>query len=597
MFASSQLRLPFAHELIVDLFAGGGGVSVAIRKALGRDPDVAVNHDPDAIDMHTVNHPNTRHYLEDVYRVDPLRATRGVPVGLLHASPDCTDHSQAKSGQPRRVEIRSLSWVVLKWAAQTKPRCITLENVEQILKWSPLVAKRDRTTGRVIKIDRTVAAPGERVPVRDQFLVPCKHRTGKHWRQFITELRRMGYAVQWRSLTASDYGAGTSRTRLFLMARRDGLPICWPKATHGKGKRLRPTVTAADCIDFSIPCPSIFTRPKPLAPATLRRIAKGVQRYVIDSADPFIVSLAHGDSGGRREYPMSDPLGTLHAGGGKFAVVSPTIVPVTHSGSDRNHDVSEPLRTITTAHRGEFMLAGATLIQTSYGERPGQSPRVPHLEKPLGTIVAGGIKHAAVAAFMEQANGGFYDGDGRDMRQPVSTIAASGGSPRQRLVAASLVTLRKNMVGSDARDPMRTITSGAEHHAVVEYQLSPEAESGALRVAAFLIRYYSFGGQHGDLREPLSTITTRDRLALVTVTIRGTPYVIVDIGLRMITPPELFLAQGFPATYKITHRPDGRPFTKTALVKLVGNSVSPPPYESLLLANFGHERMLQEEVA
>lgn len=591
-----QPFLPFRHELIVDLFAGGGGASVAIRHALGRDPDIAVNHDPDAIDMHAVNHPGTRHYRKDVYEVDPRLATGELPVGLLHASPDCTDHSQAKGGQPRRQEIRALSWVVLKWAAQVKPRCITLENVEQILKWSPLIAKRDPATGRVIKLDRTVAAPGERVPVQQQFLVPCKRRSGKLWRRFVEELRRMGYVVQWRKLRACDFGAGTSRERLFLMARRDGMQIAWPKVTHGRNKRLQPLVTAADCIDWSIPCPSIFTRRKPLADATMRRIAKGIKRFVLDAADPFIVPIANWSR--ETVHPVSEPLSTITAWpkGGKDALVAPSLVSVAHgfSGGRREYPVDDPLGTVSGSGVQHAVVA-AHLTKFRTGA-VGSA-----IDEPIPTIVAGGAMkrpagaaHALgkVAAFLEQADTGMV---GHDAREPVSTVRSKAAN--QRVIAAHLATLRKNMTGSDARDPLRTITAGAEHHALVQYELSPEAEAGALRVAAFLIAYYSTGGgQHSDMREPMSTITTMDRLALVTVHIQGAPYVIVDIGLRMLTPPELFRATAFPSDYKM-HRPDGRPFTKTTLVRLVGNSVSPPPYEALLRANFRHEERYEAAVA
>lgn len=594
-----QFRIAFEHELVIDLFAGGGGASLAMGQVLGRDPDIAINHDHDAIAMHRANHPNTLHFCEDVFAVDPLVTTRGRPVGLLHASPDCCHHSQARGGQPRSRVIRSLSWVVLKWAGRVKPRCITLENVEQILQWSPLVAKRDGETGRVIKIDRSIAAHGEQVPIEQQFLVPCARRRGKNWQHFVAELRRLGYVVQWRKLKACDFGAGTSRERLFLMARCDGLPIKWPKQTHGKGRGLQRVVTAADCIDWSLPCPSIFTRKKPLAEATLRRIAKGIKRFVIDAKAPFIV-------------------------------------PVTHAGGDRVHASSEPLRTITTANRGEMMLCAPTLIQSGYGEREGQEPRVPGIDKPLGTVVAGGVKHAVVAAhltaFSENAKGITPD-------EPLQTVLA--GAARYGVVAAHLTEFRGGHIGKPIDEPMPTITAGgamkrpagAAHalgevaafvsrqfgtstghsagsphttftadgggkSAIIECTLSPEDEAGALRVAAFLIRYYSEGGQWGELDKPLDTITTKDRIALVTVHIKGVPYVVVDIGLRMLVPPELFKAQGFPPTYIIDHgiseRGERHVMTKTKQVRMVGNSVSPPPYAALLRANFKHEAKFME---
>ena len=288
--AASMLR---PGEIVLDFFAGGGGASEALRQALGRDPDVAVNHDPLALGMHAANHPFARHLPADVWTVDILREVAGRLVGWFHASPDCTHFSQAKGGQPRSRATRSLSWVVLKVAGTLArrglaPRIISLENVRQIQGWGPLVAKRDKATGRVLRLDGSVAAPGERVPLREQFLVPDMRRAGHTWRQFIAALRALGYAVEWRTLRACDYGAGTSRERLFLIARRDGEPIRWPEPTHGPG-RAHPYGTAADCIDWTIPCPSIFTCKKPLADATLRRIARGIQRYVIDAEAPFIV--------------------------------------------------------------------------------------------------------------------------------------------------------------------------------------------------------------------------------------------------------------------------------------------------------------------
>lgn len=497
----------FGPELIVDLFAGGGGASLGIEQAFGRDVDVAINHDATAVSVHERNHPRTRHYCEDVFVVDPVAATGGKPVGLLHASPDCTHHSQARGGQPRSRKIRALSWVVLKWAGRVRPRVITLENVEQILHWSPLVAKRDRATGRVLRVDGSVAGAGERVALAEQFLEPCRHRRGKTWSQFVAALRGMGYAVQWRKLRACDYGAPTSRERLFMVARCDGLPITWPKPTHGKGKGLQPYRTAAECIDWSIPCPSIFTRRKPLAEATLRRVAKGIKRFVIDAAEPFIV-------------------------------------PIANWSRDAMHSAAEPMRTQTASPKG-------------------------------GSF-------AVVTAFIEQAN---TDMVGHDARKPLSTIVGRGCT--QRVIAAHLATLRGDNAGATASDPLRTVSAGGEHHAVVECTLSPEAEAGALQAAAFLMRYHGTGGQWSDLRDPATAVTTKDRLALVTVTIKGQPYVIVDIGLRMLTPDELKRAQGFPPEYVLHEGRAGAAITKTAQVRLIGNSVSPPPLRALVEANVG----------
>lgn len=657
-------------EIILDFFAGGGGASEALRQALGRDPDVAVNHDHLAISMHAANHPFTRHMEADVWTVDILREVNGRQTGWFHSSPDCTHFSQAKGGQPRDRATRSLSWVVLKVCGKLArrgiaPRILSLENVEQILKWGPLVAKRDKTSGRVVKLDGSVAAKGERVPLREQFLIPDKQSAGRTWRQFVSKLRAMGYDVEWRKLTASDYGAGTSRTRLFMVARRDGLPVVWPEPTHGPG-RAKPFITAADCIDWSVQCPSIFERKRPLADATCRRIAKGIQRYVLDAAEPFIVPLTH--HGERRLHPNNEPLPTITAANrGELAGLQPVLAPVltehANAGNQRTFSAAEPLRTqcagvkgghfavvapvlagvggragqteprsaddplYTVTSKGDCAITTATLVQTGYGERLGQAPRVPGLEKPLGTLVDG-QKHAAVSAhlikfrgdstgnslvdplptitsgagaarpagaahamgvitaFLEQANGGGENGNparARAAEEPVSSNTGTGS--QQRLVTAHMAKLRGTSNAANVADPVATISAGGEHHAVVECTLSEDQLAGAERVAAFLMRYHGTGGQHAQLTDPLTTVTTKDRLALVTVTIKGTPYVIVDIGLRMLRREELYRAQGFPADYIIDRTADGRPLSISASVRMVGNSVSPPPLAAIARAN------------
>lgn len=559
---SPQLILPIADELVVDLFAGGGGASTGIEAAIGRHVDIAINHDAAAVSMHEANHPQTRHYCSDVFEVDPIEATQGQPVGLLHASPDCTHHSQARAGQPRSRAIRALSWVVHRWAGTVRPRVITLENVEQILHWSPLVAKRCRTTGRVLKIDGTTAQPGERVPVDQQFLVPDDRHKGRNWQHFVAGLRAMGYAVQWRTICAADFGAPTTRRRLFLVARCDGEPIVWPQPSHHKHpqrgqKRWR---AAAECIDWALPATSIFDRPRPLAEATLRRIAKGVKRYVLDTASPFVMRIGQMGSAG-----------------------------------DHVRSAGQPLSTITTGP--EHALIAPTLVQAGYGERSGQAPRALDLHAPLGTVVAGGVKHAMAAAYLAQMNGGYFDGAGRAAQEPLSTITGTG--TQQQLVAATLThAYSSNTCGGegDLRKPAKTITTGG-HHALLECALSPDDEAGALRVAAFLTRYYGDGGQLGNLAEPMATITTKDRLALVTVLVQGQPFVIVDIGLRMLQPHELYAAQGFPAGYVIDRRADGTALTKSAQTRMCGNSVSPKPMEALVRANFAGQAQQQRAAA
>lgn len=548
-------------EIVVDLFAGGGGASEALKQALGMDPALAYNHDEWAIGMHAANHPLTDHHREDIWHADPRVDVAGRPVGWFHFSPDCTHFSQAKGGQPRSRKIRSLAWVGAKWIGQLgrvglAPRIVSMENVWQMLSWCPLVAKRDKATGRVLKMDGTVAAKGERVPVEQQQLVPDKKRLGQTWNRFVDVLRGFGYAVEWRKLTASDYGAGTSRERLFLLARRDGEPIRWPEPTHGPG-RAHPLVPAAASIDFSDLGVSIFDRPRPLADATMRRIARGVVKHVLQADEPFFLTEFANAGNGGRTWSAQEPLRTQCAGvkGGHFAMVSPV------------------------------------LVQTGYGEREGQAPRSLDINAPLGTIVAGGVKHALAAPALVKFKG---DSIGHAITEPVPTITAGGACKRPAGAAHSLGVMSAFLeqacggyytgAGNDLRGPAPTICAQGSIQRLVTCTLSPEQEAGALRVAAFLINYYGNGTALG-LREPLDTVTTRDRMALVTVYVHGEPYVIVDIKLRMLKPAELFRAQGFPPDYIIDRTADGRRISNTHAVRMVGNSVSPPPLYALARAN------------
>ncbi|WP_431479677.1 DNA cytosine methyltransferase [Pseudomonas simiae] len=651
---------PQDDEIVVDFFCGGGGAGTGLEMGLGRAVNVAKNHSPQAISMHTVNHPGAKHFTTDVFDGDPDTECGGKAVGWFHMSPDCTHHSQAAGGQPRKREIRNLSWIGLKWGGKKRPRVISLENVKQILQWGRLIAKRDKATGRVVKLGGEVAAPGEVVPVGQQFLIPDPKQRGRTWRRFVALLEGMGYVVEWKVIKACDFGAPTSRERLFMIARCDGQPIVWPEPTHAKNhaKGQQKWKTAADCIDFTDLGKSIFGRKKDLAPATLRRVAKGMKKFVIDSAAPFIVPIANWS--GETVQSADEPLRTItsYPKGGAFSVVSPIIAPATHQGSDRINDPLEPLPTVTCTNRGELTLISPTLIQSGYGERPGQEPRVPGLDQPLGTVVAGGVKHALAAAhlvkfrfndagkaldeplptitsggnyqrpagtahamgistvFMAQMNGGFNTTVAKSMEDPMTTVTNTVS--QQQLVAANLVHLRGNCYARDVNDPLHTVSAGGQHHglvsafmerafgasvgqgleepaptitaggggksSLVSLTLSPEHEAGALRVAAFLISYY--GTENiSACDSPAPTITTKDRLAMVTVMVKGTPYVIVDICLRMLKPSELYKAQGFPADYIISHGADGKPFTKTQQVHMCGNSVSPPPMAALARAN------------
>jgi len=613
---------PQDDEIVVDFFCGGGGAGTGLEIGLGRPVTVAKNHSPAAISMHTANHPTARHFTTDVFEGDPDEECQGRPVGWFHMSPDCTHHSQAAGGQPRKREIRNLSWIGLKWAGKKKPRVISLENVKQILQWGPLIAKRDKATGRVMKLDGAVAAIGEQVPVQQQFLVPDPKRRGITWRRFVHLLEGMGYQVEWRIIKACDFGAPTSRERLFMIARCDGQPIVWPEPTHAKNpaKGQQKWRTAADCIDWSVPSKSIFGRKKELAAATLRRVAKGMKKFVLDNPQPFIVPIANWS--GELAQSADEPLRTVTSWprGGSFAMASPVILPATHQGADRVNNPGDPLPTVTAANRGELMMASPVMVGAGgpvYAGKPvaadqpmgtlmTQSHRAlasAHLVKfrfnsegtpvtePVPTITSGGnykrpagAAHAmgVCTAFIEQANGGFNTTPAKGADEPLTTVTNTGS--QQRLVTASLATLRRNCVGRPVDDLVPTMTAGAEHHALVEYKLSPEHEEGALRVAAFLISYY--GTENISACDaPAPTVTTKDRLGLVTVFVKGTPYVIVDICLRMLQPHELYRAQGFPASYIIDKGADGKPFTKTEQVHMCGNSVSPPPMAALARAN------------
>lgn len=566
----TQFGLDLMGKIRVDLFAGGGGATMGQEMATGKAVDIAINHNPKAISMHKRNHPGAEHYISDVYEVCPRKATRGRLVAHLHASPECTHHSLAAGGQPRSSASRSLSWVTVKWAGQVKPDLITMENVWQILQWGPLIAKRCKTTGRVIRRDGSVAAPGERVPVQDQYLVPDPKRKGKTWRRFLQILKNMGYDILHGKLKACDFGAATTRERLYMVARCDGKPLYWPEPTHFKApaKGQKAWRNAASCIDWSIPCPSIFLTKeegraagvrRPLAGKTMERVRKGALRYVVDHADPFIVS-------------------------------------VNHSGNDiaRCQSVQDPTKTITGAHG--FALATPHVAPFLTEHANATSQRTMPADAPLGTICAQvkGGHFALTVAYIAQHNGGFNETLGRHLDQPLTAITTTGS--QQQLVTANLLTLRKNCVGSAMDEPISTICAGAEHHALLEYTLAPDVEEGALRVATFLMGYYGTDNIY-DLRDPAATITTRDRLALVTVVIKGTPYVIVDIGMRMLTPRELYRAQGFPDNYVIDHGHDGRKFSKKDQVLMVGNSVSPWPMMALLKANLTQDENAMMEAA
>ncbi len=651
-----------AAEKVIDLdyFAGGGGASLGFYMATGKHPDVAVNHDPKAIAMHKANHPGTLHVCQDVWSVPPRWLAKGRKVAWFHASPDCTHHSKAKGGPPTRDEKRrDLAWVIVKVARELLPNCISLENVEEFLSWGPCDSKG----------------------------VPIKSQAGASFRAFVRSLRALGYKVEWRELRACDYGAPTIRKRLFLIARRDGRPIVWPKPTHGdpkspavKSGKLLPYRTAAECIDWTHPCPSIFERARPMAEATLRRIAEGIERYVIRAAEPFIVTYYGAKKPGDfRGCGMGDLLGTqttenrhglvtpcIVGCGGRAAQIPPrspevpfqtvtakadaclvtpflagaggpvyagkpvpadrpmnTVMVENHTGviapvlvtNTSGHAPSAPdapVPTLTTG--GQQMLVAPGLIQTGYGERQGQAPRALDIEAPLGTVVACGQKHGLVAVHMQRD---FGNSVGHSADGPCGTVTAGGGG-KSGLVTSNLVKLRGTCKGGQPTDaPAPTVTSGGTHVG---------------EVRACLMKFYGEGGQHSHPAEPMHTIPTKDRMAVVEarpagghaaevrallrwhrqgklakawgwrmddldglaadafageVVLGGEVYSIADIGMRMLQPRELYRAQGFPDSYVIGDDPaQGLTLTKAEQVRMCGNSVCPPVLAALVAANY-----------
>ena len=567
-------------EIVVDNFAGGGGASSGVAAALGRSPDIAINHDEEAIQMHMANHPTTTHYRENVWQVDPVAACHGRPVGFAWFSPDCKHFSKAKGTTPREQKIRGLAWSAVRWAQTVRPRVIALENVEEFATWGPLHRKhvagckattRTKTNSKTRATSTVVECSSEAC----QYGLPVKDRKGETFKAFVKKLEKLGYKVEWKLLVASHYGAPTSRRRFFMIARCDGKAINWPVATHGpEGSGLLPFRTAAECIDWTTNVPSIFEREKKHAEKTLARIARGVRKFVLTAAKPFIVTLrgtdaAHLDSS---SSSIDQPLRTVSAGGTHHAVVTPYLVPTAHSDKDgqpRVHSANEPLRTIC-GNRGDAALVVPYLVHRSNGERPvkidddgtvhaGQAPRIYDIKQPLGTVMAQGQKHALVSAMLIKHNGGNNDecgASGQSLDKPCDSITSRDSK--------SLATVQ--------------LAQGIESN--------PELLKRAKKVAAFLVRYNG-KGEPESLERPLGTLTTKDRYGLVTVEIDGETYAIVDIGMRMLTPKELFAAQGFSPDYDITaEKVRGEPLTKTAQVKMCGNSVPPPMSEAICRAQF-----------
>lgn len=666
-------------EIVVDNFAGGGGASMGIERALGRSVDIAINHNVDAVEMHKTNHPHTLHLCEDVWSVDPVEAVAGRKVGLAWFSPDCKHFSRAKGARPVSKKIRGLAWVVIKWAKAVAPRVIMLENVREFEDWGPL-GEDDR---------------------------PCPIRKGQTFLRWVRMLKSLGYEVQWRTLNAADYGAPTHRKRLFLIARRDGAPIVWPEPTHGPGRK--PYRTAASCIDWSLPCPSIFLTKaegraigvkRPLADKTMRRIAMGIKRYVIDSAKPFIVRICQNGSNGSNTHDVEKGLTTI-VSKAEHCLVTPTMLHVTHDGERNPIDPAGPLPTVTGANRGEIAVAAplmvgaggavysakpkpcddpkstvlpqdrsavvaaflakhntgvvgqgmerpvgtvtaidhhslvaATVVRQNHGEKTADD-----VDEPLRTVTTQDNKHTLVSAALVGVGGragqsppcgadepvrtttakadravatahlvSFYgeapqqETRGGDVQHPLNTVVPT---PKHAVVTSNVVKFRGDSPGTSVEDPLPTITAGdgaarpagAAHALGVEaatlihfnhgekqwsspedpHRTVPAGGLHAAEVRAFLTKY--FGTAIGQsVNDPLHTVTSKDRFNVVVVHINGEPYVIADIGLRMLTPRELARAQGFPDDYVLTG-------TNSSQVARIGNSVCPVMAEVLVRAN------------
>lgn len=672
----SREQLLAAQDLppmIIDSFAGGGGASTGIELALGRSPDVAINHSASALALHAANHPETLHLDSNIWDVDPREVTKGRKVGLLWASPDCKHFSKAKGGAPRDRNIRDLAWVVVRWAEDVKPDVICMENVEEFQTWGP------------------VGEDGQ----------PIKELAGLTFSDWISRLKKAGYKVQHRELRGCDYGAPTIRKRWFLVARRDGRPICWPKPTHGdpesdhvrKGKLL-PWRTAAECIDWSIPCPSIFDTSaqivaehglravRPLAENTLARIARGMKRYVIEAEKPFLVSLKGTD---RRDSAADEPQPTILAGGGHSALISPSLtrfnggatgqdlrdpmVTVTanswikkpggaaplglvapvltyaqQGGASRS--VQDPYHTICASKKDQNCLIAATMVQTGYGERQGQAPRALNIGAPLGTVVSGGVKHALVVSTIVGCGGRAAQSRPRGMSEPMATATAKADAC---IASAFLAQHHTGATGHAMTEPMSTIAASGSHqmpiaafvarhfgasigHGIDDPCGTVTAGGGgkSALVAPWFAKYYGAGtGARTD--EPAHTITVNDRFAhvqaalqappygpqheakaraaaaflrehgawdggdVVMLTIGGAEFVVVDIGMRMLTPRELFNAQGFPPDYVIEgawQERDGdwhwKAFPKDVQISCCGNSVCPDLARAIVGANCLH---------
>ena len=587
----SNAQISFLDEIIVDSFAGGGGASTGIELAAGRVVNIAINHDPDAILMHRTNHPHTEHYQASVWDVDPVEVCRGRKVGLLWASPDCKHFSKAKGGKPVDKNIRGLAWIVLRWAGTVRPRVIMLENVEEFQTWGPVRKGK-----------------------------PVKKLTGKTFHKWLSQLQNLGYAVEWREMVAADYGAPTTRKRFFLIARCDGLPITWPEPTHApadsqevKAGKKKPWRSAAEIIDWTLPCPSIFdTREqvrekhglnaqRPLRPNTMRRVTRGVDKFVIKSGNPFLVIVNH--AGEFRGQSLGDPLQTITAKHG-YGVANPVMAPLTMHNNENavGTAITDPVNTITgSGAGGHQMLITTTLAaigQTSGGDR-GRSVSEPthtqvskaeecvvcptmiqyHTEQsehvrgqavtdPIMTIDASNRYGIAAATLTKYYNTCQH---GQDVNEPLHTIMAKD---REGVTLASLVKMKGTNLGGPATEPVQTITAGGGHHGVVTTEVAAATPGADLRnwpkIRAALNEYCGYRLEDNEV---------------ILFLIGGAWYFMADIGLRMLTPHELYRANGFPDDYKIDRDYLGNVYGKSKQVARCGNAVPPPFATALVRAN------------
>ncbi|MHB9319091.1 DNA cytosine methyltransferase [Phytobacter diazotrophicus] len=639
------------REIIVDNFAGGGGASTGIEMAIGRSVDIAINHDENAVAMHTTNHPGTLHYCESVFDVNPPVVTAGMPVGLAWFSPDCRHFSKAKGGTPVEKAIRGLAWIVVRWALTVRPRVMMLENVEEFRTWGPLLAAEMRPDPERVgeTFNAFVCMLSNGISVDHPALAECCEflNIEPNSKQAQRLVAGLGYAVEHRELRACDYGAPTIRKRFFMVMRCDGKPVVWPEQTHGdpktaavKSGTLKPWRTASECIDWSIPCPSIFDRKKPLADNTMRRIARGIERFVVNSATPFIVKCNHTSTKtnydcfrgqsldeptqtitkkhgfalavphltkfrtGATGQEVTEPVPTVTAGTSKrpggnghaLGIVEAAISPfiARQFGCSIGHCADEPGATVTAGGGGKSQLVSTTLIQMGYGERVGQAPRILQIEKPLGTVTAGGNKFALVAANLVKHFGGNYAGAGIGLDEPTHTVTTTD---HHSLITANLMVNNTGHPGGVADAPSHTITTG-NHHAVITSSIIKMRGTNLGQPTDTPLQTVTAGGLHfGEVRTMLAENEyDENRAGQVAaflreygisefVTIKDVVYRIVDIGMRMLQPRELYRAQGFPEWYIIDRDFRGVKYAKDKQVARCGNAVPPPFAEALVRAN------------